>query len=252
MTGGASSPALAARGVTVRFGGLVALADLDLSVQAGARHGVLGPNGSGKTTLFNVLSGFVRPAAGRVALHGVDLTALPPHRRVAQGLARTFQITTLFPQLTAGENVLMAALVTTRRQRAVWRPARREEGARELALRTLEDLGLRRLAERPVRDLGYGEQRQLEIALALATGPRVLLLDEPTAGLSAAETGAVRDLVRGLPSELTVVLIEHDLGVVFDLADHLTVLHNGVRIADGPAEAVRDDPEVKRVYLGGG
>jgi len=244
-------PLLDVRDLTVRFGGVTALAGVSLAVRDGGRHGILGPNGSGKTTLFNALTGFVTPQAGSVRLAGREITRLPPHRRPALGMARTFQITSLFPTLTARENLLMAALARLGRQRNPWRDARRDGEANALVDRLLAEMGLIRLADRPVRSLGYGEQRQLEIALALARGPRLLLLDEPTAGLAAAETDAIADLIGRLPAEVTIVLIEHDLGVVFRLVDHITVLAHGERLADGPAAAVRDDPVVKRVYLGG-
>jgi ABC-type branched-subunit amino acid transport system ATPase component len=245
-----TAPALDIQHVTVRFGGVTALNDLSFQVRSGGRHGILGPNGSGKTTLFNAITGFVKPAEGRVLLHGEEILGMPPHRRTRLGLARTFQITSLFPSLTARENVRLAALARLGHHREVFRPAESDEGATALAERMLADLGLSRLADRIVLGLGYGEQRQIEIAVTLATDPKILLLDEPTAGLSAAETETVTGLIQTLPQELTIVLIEHDLGVVFDLTDHLTVLQNGERIADGPSAAVREDPVVKAVYLG--
>lgn len=237
--------------LTVRFGGIVALSNLHLAVRAGSRHGILGPNGSGKTTVFNAITGLVTPAQGRIMLAQRDITRVAPHTRVRLGLARTFQITSLFPALSARENVLLAAFPALRRHQNPWRAAQADQHAMAQADRLLQELGLEHLAGRPVMSLGYGEQRQLEIALALATQPRVLLLDEPTAGLSAAETDAVVALIRRLPQDLTVVLIEHDLRVIFDLTDHLTVLAHGERIADGPAAEAREDPVVKEVYLGG-
>lgn len=242
--------ALATSELTVQFGGVVALDGLDLSVQAGSRHGILGPNGSGKTTLFNALSGLVRPSAGSIRLFGDEIGNVAPHKRARRGLARTFQITSLFPTLTVHDNVAMAARVRLGTDKEWWRPARRQAEANDLADRLLEQLHLTPLRDRVVRSLGYGEQRQLEIAVSLVTDPRVLLLDEPTAGLSAAETRAVTELVAQLPDTLTVVIIEHDLGVIFELTDHLTVLQNGERIADGPSSVIRDDPVVKAVYLG--
>lgn len=244
-------PTLAVREITVHFGGLTALSDVSFEVHVGARHGVLGPNGAGKTTLFNVISGFVQPHSGSVEIRGKEVTRLPPHRRMELGLARTFQITTLFSELTALENVLMGALVTVGHHRNVWQSARQDKVARSVSQSLLDKLGLAHLSHTPVHEIGYGEQRQIEIAVALATDPQILLLDEPTAGLSAAETKAVSDFIRNLPDDLTVVLIEHDIQVVFNLADHLTVLHNGECIANGPAHMIQDDPVVKEVYLGG-
>ncbi|MCC6313401.1 MAG: ABC transporter ATP-binding protein [Thermomicrobiales bacterium] len=238
------------RDLTVGFGGVTALDGVTLAVRPGARHGILGPNGSGKTTLFNAVTGFVRPRAGRIVFAGADITGLPAHRRARLGLARTFQITSLFPSLSARANVAMAAREKLGVSGDPWRPAAAHAAAEERAAGLLADLGLRHLAERTVGSLGYGEQRELEIAVALALEPTLLLLDEPTAGLSVAETGALVELVRQLPAALTVVLIEHDLGVVFGLTDRLSVLLNGVLIADGPTAEVREDARVKDAYLG--
>jgi branched-chain amino acid transport system ATP-binding protein len=241
---------LAVSGLSVRFGGVVALDGVDLTVQRGSRHGILGPNGSGKTTLFNAISGLNQPSAGSIELGEVDITRMASHARARIGLARTFQITSLFPTLTVHENVAMAARVSVGADRGWWRPAWKVETANEIARELLDRLGLTRLTSRPVRSLGYGEQRQLEIAVALATSPSVLLLDEPTAGLSSAETTGVTRLVRDLPADLTILIVEHDLGVIFEITDHLTVLQNGMRIADGPSGEIREDPVVKAVYLG--
>lgn len=246
----AAASALEAENVTVQFGGLLALDGVSLRVARGGRHGILGPNGAGKTTLFNVVSGFVPAQAGRISVNGVDVTHLQPHRRVMLGMVRTFQITNLLPELTALENVLLGSLVRLGHQRRIWHSARSDREAREQGLDKLRALHLDHLAEAPVGELGYGQQRQLEIALALSLEPELLLLDEPTAGLSAAETSSVLDLLVRLPSDLTLVIIEHDLEVVFKVADYLTVLHYGQCIADGPAEAVRRDPVVREVYLG--
>ncbi|MGD9712571.1 MAG: ABC transporter ATP-binding protein [Thermomicrobiales bacterium] len=242
--------ALSIDNLRVQFGGVVALDGVDLTVGYGRRHGILGPNGSGKTTLFNAICGLNSPSNGTIELFGENVTRMPPHARARRGLARTFQITSLFPTLSVFENVAMAARVLDGSDRGWWTASTRLEGANTTASGMLDRLGLTHLAHRSVRSLGYGEQRQLEIALALATGPRILLLDEPTAGLSAAETDAVTQLVHGLPRDLTVLIIEHDLGVIFDLTDHLTVLQNGRRIADGPSSEIRHDPVVKAVYLG--
>jgi len=246
-----SLPTLEVRGVRVCFGGVIALRDVSLKVEGGMRYGIIGPNGAGKTTLFNVVTGFIFPDRGQVFINGTDVTRLAPHRRARLGLARTFQITTLFLDLTALENVMMGAMVTVGHHRSMWRSAHLDRDARALAEALLCELGIGHLAYVPVREMAYGQQRQLEIAVALSTNPRILLLDEPTAGLSAVETRAVCQLIRGLRKDLTVVIIEHDLDVIFDLADHVTVLHNGSCIADGPADTVREDPVVKEVYLGG-
>jgi branched-chain amino acid transport system ATP-binding protein len=244
------TPALRVQDITVCFGGMMALNGVSMEVRRGARHGILGPNGAGKTTLFNVVTGFVPPDRGRVMVRGVDVTRMAAHRRVALGLTRTFQITTLFPGLTALENVMMGTLRRIRHHRNLWRPAHQDQEARDLAMALLDDLQLAGFADAAVGEIGYGQQRQLEIAMALSSGPSILLLDEPTAGLSSAETQAVCGLVGRLPPELTLVIIEHDLDVIFGLASYITVLHQGNKIADGPAEAVQADPLVKEVYLG--
>lgn len=245
-----ATPALAVADVTMQFGGLTALSDVTLDVSSGTRYGIIGPNGAGKTTLFNVITGFISPTEGNVLLFGDDITAIPPHQRVAQGLVRTFQITTLFPELSVRENVLMASLVQTNAHRVFWRPATHNPEAVRLAEEQLQELGLFHLAHNSVRDLSYGEQRLLEVALALASQPRVLLLDEPTAGLSSAEIEAVVRLVNNLPQDLTVVMIEHDLDVIFDVVEQLSVLHFGAVIAEGYVQDVRHDERVKEVYFG--
>jgi branched-chain amino acid transport system ATP-binding protein len=245
-----SETALGVEGLVVRFGGVVALDGVDLTVRQGSRHGILGPNGSGKTTLFNAICGLNKPGAGRISLLGLDVTRTASHSRARMGLARTFQITSLFPSLSVHENVAMAARAFNGSDRNCWTPSIWQEEANTIASSMLERLELAHLARRPVRSLGYGEQRQLELAVALATEPSVLLLDEPTAGLSSAETDALTRLVRALPENLTVLIIEHDLGVIFDLTDQLTVLQNGKCIADGPSAEIREDPVVKVVYLG--
>ncbi|HET9662403.1 MAG TPA: ABC transporter ATP-binding protein [Thermomicrobiales bacterium] len=245
-----SDVALDVSGLTVRFGGIVALSEVALSVQRGSRYGILGPNGSGKTTLFNAISGLNTPSAGRISLLGVEVTSLPARVRAHLGLARTFQITSLFPSLTVLENVAMATRMAEGVAGNWWSAAAGQTGANTDAAAMLDRLGIAHLAGRPVRSLGYGEQRQLEIAMALATRPSVLLLDEPTAGLSNTETAALTQLVRALPAELTILIIEHDLGVIFEVTDRLTVLQNGVVIASGPSTEIREDPIVKEVYLG--
>ncbi|MCA9859643.1 MAG: ABC transporter ATP-binding protein [Thermomicrobiales bacterium] len=246
----ATPVALTVQKLTVRFGGIVALSDVDLTVAKGSRYGILGPNGSGKTTLFNSISGLNTPASGTIALHGTDVTNRPARARAKMGLARTFQITSLFPSLTVRGNVAMATRMADGVAGSWWKPADLQISANDDAGAMLEQLRIGHLANRTVRSLGYGEQRQLEIAMALATRPSVLLLDEPTAGLSNAETVALTELVRTFPKELTVLIIEHDLGVIFELTDQLTVLQNGVMIASGPSAQIREDPIVKEVYLG--
>ncbi|KAA3644271.1 MAG: ABC transporter ATP-binding protein [Chloroflexi bacterium] len=241
---------LSIRDISVQFGGLLALNAVNLDVNAGARYGILGPNGAGKTTLFNAISGFVDPSKGEIKLNSKKLDGLPSHERVLRGLSRTFQITTLFPELSVLENVLMAAQVDAGKHQVFWRAANSHKEVMQRVEAQLVDLNLSRLALSTVSALSYGEQRLLEIAVALASKPSVLLLDEPTAGLSAAEMRSVVDLILKLPQDLTIVLIEHDLDVVFDVSEELSVLHFGNMIAQGPASQIREDPLVREVYLG--
>jgi branched-chain amino acid transport system ATP-binding protein len=244
--------ALAVAGLTRDFGGLRALDRVTLDVEPGERRVILGPNGAGKTTLFNVVTGLLPPTAGRVWLLGHDVTRLPPHRRARLGLGRTFQITTLFPGLTVLDSVRLAVQGTEGLRFALCPPRAAHGRVLAQAAALLGEWGLPDRGDAQVRALSYGEQRQLELVLALAARPRVLLLDEPTAGLSPAETATVVTLVRRLPRDVTILLIEHDMDVALELAERLTVLHHGRVVADGPTAAVRRDPRVQEIYLGTG
>jgi branched-chain amino acid transport system ATP-binding protein len=243
-------PALELRGVAKAFGGLRALDGIDLTVQAGERRALIGPNGAGKTTLFNLIGGSLPVTSGSIRLFGRDVTGMPAHRRAALGLARTFQITTLFPDLSALENCLLAVQAPTRAKFAMLRPLTSFAALRERARTTLDAVGLASAEGARVRNLSHGEQRQLEIALALAGQPRVLLLDEPTAGLSPAESHLMADLLRRLDPAITALMIEHDMDVALAVSEHVTVLHHGRVVADGPRDAVRADPHVREIYLG--
>jgi branched-chain amino acid transport system ATP-binding protein len=246
-----ASPALSLMEVSKSFGGLRAVDGVSLQVRAGERRALIGPNGAGKTTLFSLISGELPLTAGRILLFGRDVTRLPPHRRAALGLARTYQITNLFPRLTALENCLLAGQALSPIKFHLHRPVHRYPGIFERARAALEAVGLGGKEEATVRDLSHGEQRQLEIALALAGRPRLLLLDEPTAGLSPAESHLVTALLKGLDAAITILIIEHDMDVAFELTDRITVLHYGKVIADGLATEVRADPVVQKIYLGG-
>jgi branched-chain amino acid transport system ATP-binding protein len=242
--------ALTLERVSKSFGGLLAVDGVDLTVRQGERRALIGPNGAGKTTLFNLISGELGVSAGAIRLFDQDVTGLVPHRRAALGLQRTFQITNLFPSLTVLENSLLAVQGLTRAKLAMLRPLRRFPRLREQALAALGAVGLEDRAHSTVRNLSHGEQRQLEIALALAARPRVLLLDEPTAGLSPAESLLMADLLRRLDPAMTVLIIEHDMDIALELALSVTVLHYGRVIADGPRDAVKADPLVREIYLG--
>ncbi|MGQ0572138.1 MAG: ABC transporter ATP-binding protein [Armatimonadota bacterium] len=244
------TPALRLDGVARTFGGLRAVHHVSLEVPAGERLAIIGPNGAGKTTLFNLISGELPPTAGRIYAFGHDLTHLPPHRRTAIGLGRTYQLTNLFPRLTVMENMLLAAQGLERTKYVIWRPLRAFPHLFERARDLLVPLGLWKVRDVLVASLSYGDQRQLEIALALATRPRLLLLDEPTAGLSPAETQDVLEIVRGLPRGITILLIEHDMAVVFGVCERIVVLHHGEVVAAGTPEEIRRDIRVQEIYLG--
>ncbi len=235
-----------------RFGGIVALRDVSLAVEAGERRAIIGPNGAGKTTLFNIISGELRATSGRVRLGDHAITGLPTHRIAALGLARTFQRNNLLLNLTALENVRLALQALTSATRRLFTPAARLTHLRDEALALLGRMGLEGRDGVPARVLSYGEQRQLEVALALAGRPRVVLLDEPTAGMSPAETARMTSLLSRLGRDQTLVVIEHDMDVVFALADRITVLHLGEVLASGTPDAVRADGRVQDVYLGAG
>jgi len=244
--------ALAVTRLSKSFGGLRAVQQIDLSLAPGERHAIIGPNGAGKTTLFNLIAGELAPTAGRIALFGQDVTRLPPQRRAALGLARTFQVNTLFPSLTVTENLLLAVQGTLPTKLRLHRPISSYRDLYDRARAVLESVGLVGAGEVIVRTLSHGEQRQLEVALALASRPRLLLLDEPTAGLSLAESQRLTGLLKGLDRRMSLLVIEHDMDVVFDVAERITVLHDGKVIADGDRDEVRANPLVAEIYLGTG
>ena len=236
--------------VSRRFGGLLAVDGVSLEVGTGDRLAVIGPNGAGKTTLFRLIAGELRPSGGRVWLFGRDVTRMPAHRRAHLGLARTFQVSNLFASGTVEENARLAAYGRDRRRWRFWWPvSQRDERARR-ALDALDRVGLAGRRGARVADLSHGEQRQLEIAMALATEPRLLLLDEPAAGLAAAERLVLRELLGSLPSQLAVLLIEHDIQLALDLCQHVLCLDRGRPVAAGTPEELRADEQVQAAFLG--
>jgi branched-chain amino acid transport system ATP-binding protein len=243
-------PLLEAEGLVKRFGGIVATDHVSLTVHPGEIHAVIGPNGAGKTTLLAQLGGELRPDAGRIRLDGVDVTAEAEWARSARGLARSFQITSVLPSFTALDNVALAVQAHAGHSFRFWRNARREAALREPARAVLADVGLAGRAHVPARKLAHGEQRQLEIAMALATRPRLLLLDEPTAGMGREDSERMIGLLRRLRGPHALLLVEHDMQAVWALADRVTVLVYGRVVATGPPAAIRQDPEVRRAYLG--
>jgi branched-chain amino acid transport system ATP-binding protein len=248
--GADATPVLECEGVTRRFGGLEAVSEVSLRLGKGERRGVLGPNGAGKTTLFRLISGEMPLTAGRVRLFGRDVTRTPCHRRTHLGLGRTFQITNLFPTMTVVDNLVLAALGLERTKFSMLRPLWTYPAPCARALETLEAVGLVDKRDEIVRNLSHGEQRQVEIALALLTRPRVLLLDEPTAGLSPAESALMTRTIQKLDDDITILLIEHDMDVVFDIVSQITVLHLGRVFAEGTPADIRQDPRVQEIYFG--
>jgi len=237
-------------GLTKRFGGVVASDDIVLGVNAGELHAIIGPNGAGKTTLIGQLSGEIEPNSGRIHFDGRDITALPVHARNRLGLARSFQITSLFRDFTALENIALAVQAHAGHSFRFWRDARSQAELREPARLVLARVGLGSRSDAIVASLSHGEQRQLELAMALAAKPRLLLLDEPMAGLGAEESARMVETLRELKRELTILLIEHDMEAVFALADRITVLVYGRVIASGAPADIRANPEVRQAYLG--
>jgi ABC-type branched-subunit amino acid transport system ATPase component len=241
---------LATQSLTKRFGALPAVDGIDFHLPAGARHALIGPNGSGKTTLINLLSGTLRATSGHVILEGTEVTGLSAHRRVGRGLARTFQVNTLFPLLAPLEAVTMAVAQRRGLGLALLRSVKGCREAIDEAYAILEQLHLQSEARRPTRELPYGKQRLLEIALALASRPRVLLLDEPAAGVPQGESSEILAVISELPKEIAVLFIEHDIDLVFRFAEHITVMNSGKILREGKPSEIATDAEVRRVYLG--
>ena len=237
-------------GLIKSFGGLVATDNLHIEIERGEIHAIIGPNGAGKTTLISQLAGELKPDAGSVFFEGQNVTRLPVHSRSALGLARSFQITTIFANFTALENVALAVQAHDGHSFRFWADARQQPQLMDPAMTALLRVGLSERADVLAANLSHGEQRQLEIAMALATGPRLLLLDEPMAGMGPEESARMVDLLRQLRTEHTIVLIEHDMDAVFALADRITVLVYGRAIATGAPDEIRNNPDVRQAYLG--
>ena len=242
---------LQASGLGKTYDGLHALAGIDLNVCEGSRQAILGPNGAGKTTLFKILAGEIAPTSGAIRFRDRDITRDPPYRRAAMGISRTFQVTTLFRGMSVLQNVILAVQGTRRTKYIAWRAVERMPALLDEARRIVDGVGLARREEMLVQSLAYGEQRQLEIGVALACRPRLLLLDEPTAGLARAEVSRILSLLQALPREITILFIEHDMDVAFALAEMVTVLNQGQLVAAGPPDAIRANRLVQDIYLGG-
>jgi branched-chain amino acid transport system ATP-binding protein len=245
-----TTPLLHLDGLVKRFGGLAATDGASLDVRAGEVHALIGPNGAGKTTLIHQIAGSLAPDAGRIVFDGTDITALPMARRVHAGLARSYQITHVFARLPVLDNLALAVLARSGRHLAFWRPARAERARYDEAAAVAARVGLGERLGRIAGELSHGEQRQLEVGLALATNPKLLLLDEPMAGMGPDETARLLDLLQALRGGVTLLLVEHDMDVVFRLADRISTLVSGRVVACGTPEEIRAHPEVRRAYLG--
>jgi branched-chain amino acid transport system ATP-binding protein len=245
-----TEPLLDVHRLTKSFGGVVANSDISLSVTPGEIHALIGPNGAGKTTLISQIAGQLFPSSGSIKFGGRDITTLQPHQRASLGLARSFQITSIFPSFTVFENVALAAQARCGHSFRFWRAARTESEINDLARAALQQVGLEAQAATIAADMSHGEHRQLEIGMALASGPKLLLMDEPTAGMGPTESQQLVSLLRAIRARYTILLVEHDMDVVFSLADRITVLDNGCSIASGLPQEIRANEQVRIAYLG--
>ena len=243
---------LETRAITKSFGALTAVNGVSLGIEAGSLHSIIGPNGAGKTTLFNLLTGTFPPTSGKIIFDEKEITGTPANRVAHLGLARSYQRTTVFPAFSLFDNVWVAAFATGKSWNGLmWKPANDFPEASERAGQALRDVGLESKANQLAREISHGEQRQLELAIALAAAPRVLLLDEPAAGLSPDETRKMVALVRALKGRYTIVLIEHKMDIIMSVSDRISVMHFGSLIAEGTPAEIQRNPEVRRAYLGG-
>jgi branched-chain amino acid transport system ATP-binding protein len=246
-----TTPILEATGIVKQYGKFMALGGVDLRVMPGTIHSVIGPNGAGKTTLFHMLTGTKEVSAGRIVFDGKDVTAEADYQRVQRGIARSFQVTSLFPSLAVRENLRLAALGTSpRKAMNGWRLPAGELACGEIVDQVLERLELMRVADSAAGVLSHGQQRRLEVGMALAARPRAIFLDEPTSGMGVDDLGAMKRLIRGLAQDHTVVLIEHNMDIVMDISDTVTVMQQGKVLMEGPPAFVRGDPRVRAAYLG--
>jgi branched-chain amino acid transport system ATP-binding protein len=244
--------ALQLKGLSKSFGGLAAVREVSLEISAGERKAVIGPNGAGKTTLFNLITGVFPSSSGSIFLFGKEVTSWPAHKRTALGMARTFQVTSLFPKLTVLDNVLLALAGVGRTKMVMWKPLASYKHFQERAKELLESAGYWERRDTEVRNLSHGEQRQIEVVLGLASEPKSLLLDEPCAGLSSGESREMAEFLKRLDPSLAILLIEHDMDVVFDVVHDVSVLHFGAVVESGPCKQIKSSQRVQQIYLGTG
>jgi len=244
--------AVRCEGVTKRFGGLTAVNEVWVDVEEGARQAIIGPNGAGKTSLFRLISGEMAVTSGKIRIFDRDVTRMSGHRRTALGLGRTFQVTNLFPTLTVAENLVLAIMGLKKTKYSMLAPLAFHRDLYQAAGEILEMVGMAEKSRHLVENLSHGEHRQIEIAMALALAPKVLLLDEPMAGLSQAESHLMTDMIVGLPRSITILIIEHDMQAAFRIADHVCVLHQGALFCKGAPDEVRSNDDVRKIYFGEG
>jgi len=243
--------ALSTKGLGVSYGKFVALADMDLNIRRNSVHSIIGPNGAGKTTMFHALTGRVMPSAGQILLNGQDITTLRDDERVRQGIARSFQVTSLFPTLSVQENLRLAAQGKTPWQAlAPWRSAEANRPALATADEVMQRLQLTHVRARAAGELSHGQQRRLEVGMAMAARPSVILMDEPASGMGVEDIEDMKRLIRDLASDHTVLFIEHNMGIVMNISDTITVMRLGRKLVEGPPAEVRENPDVQRAYLG--
>ena len=236
--------------VSKNFGGFQVLKEILINLEEGARLAIIGPNGAGKTTLINLISGVLKPSSGKIFLLGKDVTQLPPYLRSRMGLSRTFQILNLFPKLTVIESLLISAMPLKANQLSLLRPIRTFKHLYEISQRLMEEMGLREKKDMIISNLSHGEQKLVEIAMSLSQAPKLMLLDEPMAGLSTGEVALISSAIRSLPLNVSVIIVEHNVDAALELAEHVVVFNQGMILAEGSPDEIRKEPKVREVYLG--
>ena len=238
-------------GISMKFGGLLANQNISCKIEEGLITSIIGPNGAGKTTFFNILTGFYKPTSGRILYQGADITNWPIHKRVNAGIARSFQILNIFNEISPAENIRLAVQSRKKKGFSFFKPASSFLDINRETEEVLNRIGLMRVKDVPTKNLSYGDKRVLEIGIALASKPKVLLMDEPSSGVPLSETERIKEFIKGISNELTVVVIEHDMDIVLTISDTIIVLHQGEIIAQGPPDEIKANPQVQEAYLGG-